>query len=300
MIVPYGLFLSLMNVERGGLMKTVKEVSELTGISVRTLHYYDEIGLLKPSKINESGYRLYDDASIDTLRHILLFKEIGFSLSDIKEIIQTPNFDKKSSLKRHKRLLLRKRDQINDLIWLLDRMIKGEEYMSLEDFRNNEIEDTMLESFRKCMDKYREYLIEYYGDEDLGEERYKKLIDENKDVILENVIRYYGSVSAYNEALSKGIDPDDVSKDYQKKVSDIVDKIAINKHMAMDSEQIQKFIDDWQKEIKRVFRVNTKSIISDVGNAYLNDENLITQTNKRYGKGTAEFIGKAIKFYCED
>ena len=280
-------------------MKTVKEVSELTGISVRTLHYYDEIGLLKPSRVNESGYRLYDNASIETLRHILLFKEIGFSLSDIKKIIQNPNFDKRDSLKRHKRLLLEKRDQINDLIWLLDRMIKGEEYMSLDDFRNNEIEDTMIESFRKCMDKYREYLIDYYGDEKMGEERYKKLIDENKDVILENVIKYYGSVSAYNEALSKGIDPDDVSKDYQRKVLDIVDKIAINKCMKIDSEQIQKLIDDWQKEIERVFLVKTKSILSDVGNAYLNDKNLITQTNKRYGDGTAEFIGKSIRFYCE-
>lgn len=280
-------------------MKTVKEVSELTGISVRTLHYYDEIGLLKPSRVNESGYRLYDNASIETLRHILLFKEIGFSLSDIKKITQNPNFDKRDSLKRHKRLLLEKRDQINDLIWLLDRMIKGEEYMSLDDFRNNEIEDTMIESFRKCMDKYREYLIDYYGDEKMGEERYKKLIDENKDVILENVIKYYGSVSAYNEALSKGIDPDDVSKDYQRKVLDIVDKIAINKCMKIDSEEIQKLIDDWQKEIERVFLVKTKSILSDVGNAYLNDKNLITQTNKRYGDGTAEFIGKSIRFYCE-
>lgn len=197
-------------------MKTVKEVSNLTGVSVRTLHYYDEIGLLKPSEVNESGYRMYDDSSIDILRNILLFKEIGFSLNDIKKIIHDPNFDRKSLLKRHKKLLIMKRNQINDLIWLLDKMIEGEKYMSLNDFRNNEIEDTMLESFKKCMDKYREYLIEYYGDEQLGEERYRKLIDENKDVILKNVIKYYGSVRAYNEALANGVGSDDVSKDYKK------------------------------------------------------------------------------------
>lgn len=281
-------------------MKTVKEVSNLTGVSVRTLHYYDEIGLLKPSEVNESGYRMYDDSSIDILRNILLFKEIGFSLNDIKKIIHDPNFDRKSLLKRHKKLLIMKRNQINDLIWLLDKMIKGEKYMSLNDFRNNEIEDTMLESFKKCMDKYREYLIEYYGDEQLGEERYRKLIDENKDVILKNVIKYYGSVRAYNEALANGVGSDNVSKDYKKNVSKIVNKIASNRHMAVNSEYIQKLIDEWQKEIKRVFLVNTKSIISDVGNAYLNDEDLITQTDKKYGKNTADFIGRSIKVYCED
>lgn len=281
-------------------MKTVKEVSNLTGVSVRTLHYYDEIGLLKPSEVNESGYRMYDDSSIDILRNILLFKEIGFSLNDIKKIIHDPNFDRKSLLKRHKKLLIMKRNQINDLIWLLDKMIEGEKYMSLNDFRNNEIEDTMIESFKKCMDKYREYLIEYYGDEQLGEERYRKLIDENKDVILKNVIKYYGSVSAYNEALANGVGSDDVSKDYKKNVSKIVNKIASNRHMAVNSEYIQKLIDEWQKEIEGVFLVNTKSIISDVGNAYLNDEDLITQTDKKYGKNTAEFIGRSIIVYCED
>ena len=76
-------------------MKTVKQVSELTGISVRTLHYYDEIGLFRPSEVTESGYRLYDEDALETLQQILFFKELDFSLKDIKRIMTRPNYDKK-------------------------------------------------------------------------------------------------------------------------------------------------------------------------------------------------------------
>jgi len=76
-------------------MKTVKQVSELTGISVRTLHYYDEIGLFRPSEVTESGYRLYDEDALETLQQILFFKELDFSLKDIKWIMTSPNYDKK-------------------------------------------------------------------------------------------------------------------------------------------------------------------------------------------------------------
>ena len=76
-------------------MKTVRQVSELTGISVRTLHYYDEIGLFRPSEVTESGYRLYDEDALETLQQILFFKELDFSLKDIKWIMTSPNYDKK-------------------------------------------------------------------------------------------------------------------------------------------------------------------------------------------------------------
>ena len=75
-------------------MNTVNKIAKLTGISVRTLHYYDEIGLLKPSQFTETGYRLYDDNALVVLQQILFFKELDFSLNDIKDIITSPDFDK--------------------------------------------------------------------------------------------------------------------------------------------------------------------------------------------------------------
>ena len=86
-------------------MKTVKEVSELTGVSIRTLHYYDSIGLLRPTEITESGYRLYDDTALERLQQILLFRELQFPLKEIKEILDSPNFDKDKCLEQQITLL---------------------------------------------------------------------------------------------------------------------------------------------------------------------------------------------------
>ena len=75
-------------------MLTVHEVSKLTGVSIRTLQYYDQIGLLPPSEYTQAGYRLYDDAALEILQQILLFRELEFTLKDIKQIIQSPTFDR--------------------------------------------------------------------------------------------------------------------------------------------------------------------------------------------------------------
>lgn len=94
-------------------MRTVKQVSNLTGISVRMLHHYDKIGLLKPTKLTEAGYRLYDDEALETLQQILFFKELDLPLKEIREIITSPHFDKMEALKNHKKLIILKRDRLN-------------------------------------------------------------------------------------------------------------------------------------------------------------------------------------------
>ena len=100
-------------------MKTVSQIAKLTGISIRTLQYYDEIGLLKPSEFTSSGYRLYDDEALQTLQQILFFKELGFRLKEIKEILEKPDFDRITAFKKQKELLLLKRNRIDRLIQLI-------------------------------------------------------------------------------------------------------------------------------------------------------------------------------------
>ena len=89
-------------------MRTVNEVSKLTGISVRTLHHYDEIGLLRPTEVTEAGYRLYDDIALERLQHILLFKELEFPLKDIKKILDSSDFDRNKALEQQIELLTMK------------------------------------------------------------------------------------------------------------------------------------------------------------------------------------------------
>ena len=97
-------------------MMTVKEVSELTGVSIRTLQYYDKIGLLKPAEYTESGYRLYDDIALEKLQQILLFRELEFPLKEIKDIISRPDFDRNKALEQQITLLTLKKEHLENLI----------------------------------------------------------------------------------------------------------------------------------------------------------------------------------------
>lgn len=97
-------------------MRTVKEVSRLTGVSVRTLHHYDAIGLLKPTKITDAGYRLYDDTALGRLQNILLFRELQFPLKEIKKILNNPDFDSNLAITQQIRLLELQQERIGKLI----------------------------------------------------------------------------------------------------------------------------------------------------------------------------------------
>ena len=97
-------------------MKSVKEVSRITGVSVRTLHHYDAIGLLKPTAVTEAGYRLYDDAALKRMQSILLFRELQFPLKDIKRILDAPDFDPMTALAQQVHLLEMQREHLEQLI----------------------------------------------------------------------------------------------------------------------------------------------------------------------------------------
>lgn len=121
-------------------MKSVNEVCKLSGVSRRTLQYYDEIGLLPPSAVKESGYRLYDDESLRRLWSILFYKEIGLSLEDIRLILDNSKEIEKELLRQHKQVLLEKQSQIERMIYSVDRILNDEFDISmLRDFDKNRI-----------------------------------------------------------------------------------------------------------------------------------------------------------------
>ncbi|MEK5036732.1 MerR family transcriptional regulator [Sporosarcina sp. FSL K6-3457] len=132
----------------------VKEVSQLTGISVRTLHHYDDIGLLTPDELTEAGYRIYSDDSLATLQQILFFRELGFSLKRIKELLDSPAFNRQEAFEMQREMLVDKRKQLDSMIATIDKTIlqgKGELVMTNEekfkgfDFSNNPYEQEARE-----------------------------------------------------------------------------------------------------------------------------------------------------------
>ena len=141
-------------------MRTVKQVSELTHISIRTLHHYDAIGLLKPTEITESGYRLYDDVALGRLQTILLFRELQFSLKEIKEILDDPEFDRKVALASQITLLKLQKKRLDKLIGLAETMYEKEEntmdFNAFSDYEIQQYKEEVKERWQET-NEYREY-----------------------------------------------------------------------------------------------------------------------------------------------
>ncbi len=154
-------------------MKTVKEISRLTGISVRTLHYYDEINLLKPTQITDAGYRLYDDTALERLHSILLFKELQFPLKEIKAILDNPNFDQQTALKEQISFLELQKKRLDKIISSARNMLmKGAENMSFSAFDRTELEQYAEEAKQKWghTDAYKEYKQKHSDSSDKTEQ----------------------------------------------------------------------------------------------------------------------------------
>ena len=144
-------------------MRTVKEISDLTGISVRTLHYYDEIGLLKPTDKSEAGYRLYDDKALETLQQILFFREFDIPLKEIKAVMENPALEKNQILQMQREMLVAKKERMERLIASIDSILKGENRMDFEVFSKDELEDMYNSMEANMSEELKNLFIEQYG-----------------------------------------------------------------------------------------------------------------------------------------
>lgn len=239
----------------------ISEVAKLSGITVRTLHYYDEIELLKPSETTEAGYRMYSSEDLERLQQILFFRELDFPLNEIKEIMLNPNYDKNEALNKHKEFLIEKRKRIDGLITLIDKTIKGDNNMSFKEFDNSKIE-------------------------------------ENKRKYAEEVKNRWGNTDAYKEYEKKTSSYDGNSwNEINEGMVEILKEFADNRAEDPNSDIIQSLVEKWQSYITSNFYNCTKEILSCLGLMYIGDERFKENIDK-YGEGTAEFMAKAIEIYC--
>jgi DNA-binding transcriptional MerR regulator len=146
---------------------TVQKLGKLAGVSTRTLRYYDEIGILKPARINSSGYRIYGEKEVDRLQQILFYRELGVSLESIKEIVTLPSFDGTTALREHREKLLEKRNQLDALIANVDKTIaltgggiKMSDKEKFEGFKKNMVEDNEKKYGKEIREKYGRDTIE--------------------------------------------------------------------------------------------------------------------------------------------
>ena len=197
-------------VESGSVLRQVHEVSRLTGVSIRTLQYYDRIGLLHPTEHTEAGYRLYDDKALETLQQILLFRELEFPLKDIQRIITSPDFDRSKAIAQQIKLLTMKKEHIENLISLAREIrSKGAGTMSFDAFDTKKMEEyaekakgrtreNALDISRGMMELFAQ--LGAIRDSDPTSERAQALVRDLQEYITEN---YYNCTKEILSGLGK-------------------------------------------------------------------------------------------------
>ena len=282
-------------------MKTVKEIAKLTGISARTLHYYDESGLLKPTQKSEAGYRLYDEKALETLQQILFFREFDIPLKDIKTVIQNPSFDRNQILQMQRKMLVAKKERIERLIASIDDILKGESKMGFEIFNKSEIEEMCSAMIENMKEEQKQVFIEQYGSiEEWKKEFMEKASTKEAQENFAQVVEWYGSKE---KALEASMNPQnaDIQLEYQKKVEMICQKLAENKGKDVCSQEIQELMAEYDSLTKEMFQLpDVSAIVMEIAKAYQENEEIKAAQDSIYGKGTTEYMGRAMEAFYKD
>lgn len=241
-------------------MKTVKEVSSITGVSVRTLHHYDAIGLLKPTRVTEAGYRLYDDTALRRLQTILLFRELQFPLKEIREILDSPGFDQKEALKQQIHLLELQRQHLDTLISHARKIqMTGVTIMDFTPFDRSELDEYAAQAKAR-----------------------------------------WGKTDAYKEFEQKtaGQTPAQMQSAGDSLMG-IFAQFGAIRHTSPASAEAQALVAKLQGFITEHYYTCTKPILLGLGQMYIAGDSMTENIDRAGGEGTAEFAHHAIEIYCK-
>lgn len=240
-------------------MKTIREVCGATGLTPRTLHHYDAIGLLKPAAVTEAGYRLYGDGELARLQTIMLFRELEFPLKDIKTILDDPNFEQQEALSQQIKLLELRTAHLNRLIRFAKDLQQGGKNMNFQAFDRKEI------------DEYAEEVKERWGGTAAYAESREKLRGKTKE-----------EVNAMGEAMM-----------------DIFARMGALRERgeAPESVAAQGLVKELKAFISDHYYTCTNEILAGLGEMYVADERMKENIDKAGGEGTAAFAAQAIRRY---
>ena len=276
-------------------MRTVKEMSELTGISIRTLRYYDEIGLLKPTELTKAGYRLYDNKALEKLQEIMFFRELEVPLTEIKKIMDTPDYDKEQVLFTQKFLLEQKRNRLDGIIELITDVMKEVNTMSFEAFSNEDVQkivnhtlecmpkeslDKQVQEFGS-LDKYKEYLSSGFANEQ----------------VVADLMKWYGSKEKAMEAMLQSTGDTEEIKQEQD-ANTIIYEMFMEAKKTDNVDMEKAAVELLAKNYKKMFALdNARSILLDLAKEYLQHSKLAEVTDSQFGAGCSEYVANAIKRY---
>ena len=240
-------------------MMTVHEVSELTGVSIRALQHYDNIGLLRPTQRTEAGYRLYDEAALERLQQILLFRELEFSLKEIAGIVDAPSFDRIRALDQQIELLMLKRDHVQNLIDLAQKMKKkGVGTLDFKAFDTSKIDEYAAQAKASWGNtpEYKEF-----------EEKERDRMPDERQEILAQMMGLFVEFGVLEDG-------------------------------APDSPEACAQVKKLQDFISEHFYQCSDEVLAGLGKMYGAGGDFTVNINEAAGEGAAEFASQAIEAYC--
>lgn len=276
-------------------MKTVKDISKITGVSIRTLRYYDEIGLLKPTQLTEAGYRLYDNKALEKLQEIMFFRELEIPLSDIKKMMENPKFDREQILLTQKSLLEQKRNRLNGLIELITDVMKGVNTMSFEAFSNEDVQKIINHTL-ECMSKENlDEQVQKYG----SMEAYREYLASGfkNEQAVTDLLNWYGSKEKAMDAVMQATG----NTEEIKREQDDINKIYLQFMTAKETDNTalaHSAVELLAKSYKELFALdNARNILLDLANEYLQNQSLAKACDSQFGNGCSQYVAHAIRQY---
>lgn len=278
-------------------MRTVKEISELTGISVRTLHYYDEIGLLKPTEKSDAGYRLYDDKALETLQQILFFREFDISLKEIKAVLDNPALDRNQILQVQRKMLVTKKERMERLIASIDDILKGENKMDFTIFTKTEVEEmfqTMLEHMPENM---RNIAIKEFGSIEQWKKHYMEVVSsEEMQKGYAKVVEWYGGKDKFLSVARTPVSKE-VAESYNKRIEAILQKLIAKQNCDIDSFEVKELVGEYGFVMKQLAQIKEEKGFMMAQTQYYRNEQIKPMIDEKYGEGASDFFAQAIENY---
>lgn len=278
-------------------MRTVKEISELTGISVRTLHYYDEIGLLKPTEKSDAGYRLYDDKALETLQQILFFREFDISLKEIKAVLDNPALERNQILQVQRKMLVTKKERMERLIASIDDILKGENKMDFTIFTKTEVEEmfqTMLEHMPENM---RNIAIKEFGSIEQWKKHYMEVVSsEEMQKGYAKVVEWYGGKDKFLSVARTPVSKE-VAESYNKRIEAILQKLIAKQNCDIDSFEVKELVGEYGFVMKQLSQIKEEKGFMMAQTQYYRNEQIKPMIDEKYGEGASDFFAQAIENY---
>ena len=276
-------------------MKTVKEISDVTGISVRTLHYYDEIGLLKPTKKSDAGYRLYDDKALETLQQVLFFREFDIPLKEIKAVMENPVLERNQILQMQRQMLVAKKERMERLINSIDDILKGDNKMDFAIFSKTEVEEMFQTMIEHMPEDMKNLAVKEFGSVEEWKKHYIEVVSaEEMQKGYAKVVEWYGGkekfLSVANNPSSK-----EVAESYNKRIEGILQKLIAKRNCDVNFSEVKKIVKEYGLVMKELSQIKNEEEFMLAQAQYYRNEKIKPMIDEKYGKGASEFFSKAIE-----